>query len=114
MDTTKTPVKSAEEVEAVIATIKTKMPRTYAAIQAKAQDLGKAAFALVRSAIKGQPNCFYANEAGWVVGTRFDQSEISRDVAQLLVCHGVDHFIVWPEHAVQQQIKTGAQLKAGA
>lgn len=108
MDTSKTPTKSAEEVEAVIATIKGRMPEVYKAIQSKADTLGKLAFALVRSGIKGQPNCFYAFEHGHVVGTPFTLHDINRDVAQLMVTLGVDHVVVWPELAVQQQIQAGA------
>lgn len=108
MDTTKTPTKSAEETEAVIATIKGRMPETYKAIQAKACTLGKSAFALVRNGIKGQPNSFYAFERGYVVGTPFALDDINRDVAQLMVTLGVDHVVVWPELAVQQQIQAGA------
>lgn len=104
MDTTKTPA----EVEEVIATIKGRMPEVYKAIQSKAATLGKPAFALVRNGIKGQPNCFYAFERGHVVGTPFTLQDINRDVAQLMVTLGVDHVVVWPEHAVQQQLKAGA------
>lgn len=104
MDTTKTPA----EVEEVIGTIKTRMPEVYKAIQSKAATLGKPAYALVRNGIKGQPNCFYAFERGHVVGTPFTLTEIARDVAQLMVTFGVDHVVVWPEHAVQQQIQQGA------
>ena len=43
-----------------------------------------------------------------VVGTPFTLTDIARDVAQLMVTFGVDHVVVWPEHAVQQQIKAGA------
>lgn len=107
MDTLKTP----EEVEAVIATIKTQMPETYKSIQSKASQIGKGAFALVRGGIKGQPNCFYAFERGHVVGTPFDLPEIARDVAQLMVTLGVDHAVIWPEHAVQQQVQ---QMTQGA
>jgi len=108
MDTTKTPTKSAEEVEAVIATIKGRMPEVYKAIQSKASTLGNAAFSLVRNGIKGQPNCFYAFERGHVVGTPFAMEDINRDIAQLMVTLGVDHVVVWPELAVQQQPHGGA------
>ncbi len=100
-----TPVKSAAEVEAVIATIKTQMPETYKSIKAKAETLGQATYALVRAGIKGQPNCFYAFERGHIVGTPFTLTEIARDVAQLMCTLGVHHCIVWPEHAVQQLVR---------
>ena len=114
MDTTKTPAKSPADVEAVIGIIKAHMPETYSSIQAHAQTLGKGAYALVRSGIKGQPNCFYAFERGHVVGTPFTLTEIARDVAQLMVTLGVQSVVVWPEHAVQQQVREQANAASGA
>lgn len=108
MDTLKTP----EEIEAVIATIKTRMPETYKSIKAKAEVLGKSAYALVRAGIKGQPNCFYAFERGNVVGTPFTLTEISRDVAQLMVTLSVEHCIIWPEHALGQALSSPAATEA--
>jgi hypothetical protein len=99
------PVKSAEEVEAVIATIKGHMPETYKAIKAKAEAFGPATYALVRAGIRGTPNSFYAFEGGRIVGTPFTLSELTRDVAQLMCTLGVQHCIVWPEHAVQQLVR---------
>ena len=93
------PVKSAAEVEAVIATIKTHMPETYKSIKAKAEAFGPATYALVRAGIRGQPNSFYAFERGHIVGTPFTISELTRDVAQLMCTLGVQHCIVWPENA---------------
>jgi hypothetical protein len=57
--------------------IKTQMPMVYGAIQDKAQEIGKEAFALVRKGLRGEPNTFYAFERGYVVGTPFS--------------HGTDH-----------------------
>lgn len=105
MDTFKTPMKSAAEVDAVIATIKTQMPETYNSIRDKAKTLGPATYALVRAGIKGQPNCFYAFENGHIVGTPFSLTDIARDVAQFMCTLGVQHCIVWPEHAVQQLVR---------
>ena len=104
MDTFKTPA----EIEQVIVTIKTLMPETYKSIQAKATEIGKAAFALVRSGIKGQPNCFYAFERGHVVGTPFALADIQRDIAQLMCTLAVEHVVIWPEQAVQQAAMAGA------
>lgn len=108
-----TPVKSAEEVEAVIATIKTHMPETYKSIKAKAENLGPATYSLVRAGIKGQPNCFYAFERGRIVGTPFTLTEIARDVAQLMCTLGVQHCIVWPEHSVQQRVREQVEAAHG-
>ena len=97
MDTFKT----AEEVEAVIRTIKASMPKTYRAIQDKAEVIGRPAFNLVRQGIKGQPNCFWASENGHVVGTPFTHSQITRDVAQLMVTMGAGFVVIWAEQAVE-------------
>ena len=114
MDTTKTPEKSAEEVEAVIGIIKAHMPETYKSIQSKAGEIGKAAYAFVRSGIKGQPNCFYAFERGHVVGTPFTLTEVARDVAQLMVTLAVSHAVLWAEQAVQHQLRQQSNAVSGA
>jgi hypothetical protein len=100
-----TPVKSAEEVEAVIATIKAHMPETYQAIKDKAATLGKAAFGMVRAGIKGEPNCFYAFEAGHVVGTRFNQPDVQAHIAMGMVTLGISSWAIWPDYTVQQQVR---------
>ena len=91
MDTRTTPI----DVEASLALIKSEMPETYKAINAKAKDVGKAAFGLVRRAIKGEANCFWACERGHVVGTPFAMQEIERDVAQLMVQFGATFVCIW-------------------
>jgi hypothetical protein len=58
--------------------IKTQMPMVYGAIQDKAQQIGKDAFALVRKGLRGEPNTFYAFERGYVVGTPFSHGRSPR------------------------------------
>ena len=53
-------------VEQEIADIKAHMPEVYQAIKDKADEIGKEAYALVRRGLRGEPNCFYAFERGWV------------------------------------------------
>ena len=82
-------------VEAQIAHIRTQMPQTYRSIQAQANAIGTQAFALVRRGLRGEPNCFYAVEAGHVVGTPFDQS-VTAEVARHIVQFGCAFLCLWP------------------
>lgn len=54
-----------------LAFIKQQMPLTYQAIQRKAAEQGNGVFGLVRKGIKGKPNCFWAAERSYAVGTPF-------------------------------------------
>ena len=85
----------SKTVDQQIADIKAHMPETYKAIQAKATEIGKPAFALVRRGLRGEANCFYAFERGHVVGTPFSLADITRDIAQYMVTFGVSHVCVW-------------------
>ena len=84
-------------VDEQIAHIKAHMPETYKSIQAKAAVMGKPAFPLVRRGLRGDANCFYAFEAGHVVGTPFTLTEVARDIAQYMVTFGVAHCCIWAE-----------------
>lgn len=84
-----------DEVKATTDRIKAQMPETYRSIQAKAKEIGKGAFGLVRRSIKGEANCFWACERGIVVGTPFNEGEIARDVAQLMVQFGSTFVCIW-------------------
>jgi hypothetical protein len=90
---------TAEEVQAALEMIKGQMPETYKCIQAKAALVGKMAFALVRRGIKGEVNCFWACERGLVTGTPFADSEIERDIAQLMVQFGSTFVCIWGKEA---------------
>lgn len=89
-----------EQVNEQLQVIKTCMPRTYADIQARAAEQGKAVFALVRRALRGEPGCFYAVEAGHVVGTPFDQP-VTVEAAQLMLRFGVGFLVMWPLAATE-------------
>lgn len=88
----------AAQADKQIATIKASMPGVYGAVQAKAEEIGREAFALVRRGARGEPNCFYAFEGGRVVGTPFDQ-EVTPEVAQLIVRFGATFLCMWPAAA---------------
>ena len=84
-------------VNAGLHTIKTSMPNVYAAIQAKAQDMGNDAFNLVRRGLAGQPGCFYALEGGHVMGTPFARDDPRMvQLAHFLVAFGCAHVCIWP------------------
>jgi hypothetical protein len=68
MDTMDTghPANPADKVTEGLHVIKTQMPMVYGAIQDKAEEIGKEAFAIVRKGLRGEPNCFYAlSAAAW-------------------------------------------------
>ena len=89
------------DVSAKIAEIKQYMPETYKSIKAKSEVIGNDAYVLVRRGLRGEANCFYAFEAGRVVGTPFTLPDVSRDIAQYMVTFGVSHVSVWSESTVQ-------------
>ena len=77
--------------------IKLCMPETYRSIQTKAAEVGNLAYELVRRGLRGEVKCFYAFEAGRVVGTPFDVVDVNRDIAQLMVQFGAVHVCIWAE-----------------
>lgn len=84
-----------------LAVIRAHMPEVYAVIQDKAQQIGPEAFALVRRGLRGEPGCFYAFEAGHVVGTPFGRSHPAMvETANFLVRFGCAHVCIWPDDAV--------------
>jgi hypothetical protein len=91
------------DVGAKIEEIKRFMPETYKSIQAKSKEIGNEAFVLVRRALRGDPNCFYAFEQGRVVGTPFNLVEVNRDVAQYMVTFGCPHVCIWAMPAMPAQ-----------
>ena len=88
------------DVTAKIEEIKRFMPETYKSIKAKSMVIGNEAFVLVRRGLRGEANCFYAFEAGRVVGTPFTLVEVARDIAQYMVTFGVSQVVVWHESSV--------------
>lgn len=97
MDTFKTQA----EVERLRKVIKDHMPKTYESIKARSSesDLGRQAFALVTRGLRGEPNMFWAMEAGHVVGTPFTETTVQADVAALMVQFGACHAVIWSQEA---------------
>lgn len=72
--------------------IKTRMPQTYEQITRKAKQQGNGVYTLVRRGLRGEANCFWAMEAGQVVGTPFEAKHpVSAVMAQALVQFGCAH-----------------------
>ena len=88
-------IDTKENIEIQIAEIKARMPETYKAILAKAAEIGKPAFALVRRGLRGEPNAFYAMENGHVKGAPFNQGDIMAEIALHMVRYGCTFFVVW-------------------
>jgi hypothetical protein len=86
------------EVERQLQVIRESMPQTYAAIRRKVAEIGNDAYTLVRRGVRGEPNCFYAIEAGYVAGTPFkdEPQGIMDDVRRYMVSFGVSFVIIWP------------------
>ena len=76
--------------------IKTHMPETYKSIQAKAEQIGGNAWALVTRSLRGEPNCFWAMERGYIKGTLFNLANIQSDVAWSMVAFGTTCACIWP------------------
>lgn len=84
-------------VNAGLQTIKTSMPNVYQSIQARAESMGNDVFQLVRRGLAGQPGCFYAFEAGHVVGTPFGREHPAMlELAQFTAIFGCAHVCIWP------------------
>lgn len=81
-------------VEAEVARIKAQMPETYAAITARAAE-DRGTYGLVRRGLRGEANCFYAMEAGHVVGTPFDMPDVSAELARYMVRFGCKFLVMW-------------------
>lgn len=82
-------------VQTRVQLIQQQMPQTYKAIQDKAGEIGNDAYALVRRGLRGEANCFYAMEAGHVVGTPFSMSDVNAELAQYIVRFGCSFLIMW-------------------
>ena len=96
------PAERQAAVNAGLNTIKTYMPNVYAVIQDRAQSMGNEAYALVRRGLAGQAGCFYAFEAGHVVGTPFGDTDPRMvQLAQFLVRFGCAHVCIFPMTAAE-------------
>ena len=90
--------RAAVNVAAQIDAIRRQMPATYKAIQAQAapDQLGAQAYALVRRALRGEQNCFFATEGGRVAGTPFTLPGVMQDVLAWMAEFGAPVVVVWP------------------
>lgn len=107
MDTWTPKQKTGAELAAEIETIRRYMPKTYESIQKKAAEIGNEAFALVRRALRGEPNCFWCMEAGYVFGTPFNQKGVIDEVARYMVHFGCSAVFMWPA-VVKKGVDDGA------
>jgi len=83
-----------------LAIIKQHMPHVLACIEDRAQHIGNEAYALVRRGLRGEPGCFYAMEAGHVVGAPFGRDHPGmQEAARFLVLYGCAHVCIWHESA---------------
>ena len=85
------------QIQALIDIIKRQMPTVYGMVTDKAAEIGNDAYAHVRAGLRGEPNRFYAFEAGWVVGTPFNCPDITEAVAGCMVRVGVAACTIWPD-----------------
>lgn len=99
--------RSKAEVEQMVGEIRAHMPETYKAIRARAAE-HQGTFELVRRALRGEPNCFYAIERGRVVGTPFSLGDIMSEVAKYMVGFGCAHVCIWPDAGQPAGGKHGA------
>lgn len=74
---------------------------TYAAIKAKAGEIGDAAYGLVRRGARGERGCFYACERDNQVGTPWPAA-VPLDVVELVERYGLSFVCMWPETAKQE------------
>ena len=85
---------AVERQQQGLQTIKAHMPQTYAEIKRLADARGGEVYRLVRQGCGGQPGCFYAVEAGHVVGTPFGADQIDPIVAQSIVQFGASFLML--------------------
>jgi len=88
-------------VEQQIQDIKDHMPETYKSIQARAVKHGREAFAHVRRGLRGEPDCFYAVENGFVMGTPFHKTDAMPTTAYYMVAFGLQSVVIWWDAAVE-------------
>ncbi len=85
------------KVQQGLETLKRYMPRTMECIEDRVQHFGPEARALVRRGLRGEPGCFYAVEAGHVVGCPAGlPRETLEELAEYVVVMGCAHVCIWP------------------
>ena len=87
----------AVDVRMMVEDIRRHMPETYQSIQRRAVGGAADTFALVRLALRGEPDCFYAIERGRVAGTPFALEGVTADVAAHMVQWGCTWVCIWPD-----------------
>ena len=80
----------AVDVDAQLALIKAQMPLTYEAIRAWSKQIGKKATEQVRRGLQGEYRCFWAYEAGNVLGEIW-HPDFSTESAVRVERFGVTH-----------------------
>lgn len=103
LDTSKNAGQQKVDVGPMIDIIKRHMPETYKYIQVKAQEIGNLAYELVRRGLRGEANCFYAVEAGRVVGTPFSTGPITDELAGYMCEFGVAFMCMFNTPAKEPQ-----------
>lgn len=79
---------SVEEMRARLQHIKDHMPKTYELIVKKAELEGDGVYRAVRRGCLGEPNRFWAMEAGHFAGTAFNMRSVEQEVAWQMVNFG--------------------------
>ena len=91
--------RSKEDVLADQATIKAKMPKTYAYITETVKRVGPEAFKNVNRGLYGEPNRFFAFENGISMGTVFTEAGVLQEIITQMMRHGAQYFCVLLEPA---------------
>lgn len=100
---TETANKVVDQADRQIALIRARMPKTYAAIRAKAVEIGDGAYRLVRRGARGELGCFYACENDIKVGTYWHVA-LTTDVAEMVERFGMSFVCMWGEAAKQREV----------
>lgn len=85
-----------QDIERKLQIIKSHMPETYAIIKRWAGENGSGVYGFVRRGLRGEANCFYACEAGHVVGTPFCD-ELMQKFVSFMAQYGGTSFVMMPE-----------------
>lgn len=88
-------------VKRATAIIKASMPETWDEIATVCRDVGDVARAAVRCGLAGRPGAFWAGEAGYVVGTQFQEFGVQVELAKQMVTFGATHWVVWAQGVAQ-------------
>lgn len=94
-------------IDARVAEIRAHMPLTYRAIQDMAGVIGNRAYNLVKRGIAGQPNTFFAVEAGRTVGTPFLELEAAGQLADYIRQFGCKNLVLWEKGTPQAPAQEG-------